>query len=223
MKDLVIIGNGSFARQLLYYLQEYSDRKVAAFSVDRAYIEVAPQNVHEGGISVVPLETVQDEFPPSQYEVIMGIGYSRMGAVRERLFARCKEKGYTIASYIHPTAFISKGTVMGEGNIILESSIIQPFVKIGDGNLILYGVKVAHDDRIGNFNTLAGNTSLCGLVNIGNNCFLGNSCMIRNRIQISDYTLVGAGAIVKQDTKPYDVIVPARSIALNNKKSTDYL
>lgn len=38
MKNLVIIGNGNFARQLNYYITEYDSRRVAAFSVDSAYI-----------------------------------------------------------------------------------------------------------------------------------------------------------------------------------------
>ena len=86
-----------------------------------------------------------------------------------------------------------------------------------------HNVKIAHDDKIGSFNTFAQNTSVAGVVNIGNNCFFGNSSIILNRKNIADYTLVGAGAICKADTNPYDVIVPAKGVVLENRKSIDYI
>ena len=49
MKNLVIIGNGNFARQLNYYITEYDSRRVAAFSVDSAYITENRTLVPRGG------------------------------------------------------------------------------------------------------------------------------------------------------------------------------
>ena len=40
---------------------------------------------------------------------------------------------------------------------------------------------------------------------------------------MADYTLVGAAAYAKGTSKEYDVIVPPRSITLENKKSTDLM
>ena len=42
-------------------------------------------------------------------------------------------------------------------------------------------------------------------------------------MKIADYTLVGAAAYVKKDTKPYSVVVPARSVELEHKMSTDLM
>lgn len=39
LKDLIMIGNGSFAKLLSYYVTEYGGRRIAAFSVDSAYID----------------------------------------------------------------------------------------------------------------------------------------------------------------------------------------
>ena len=222
MKDLVIIGNGSFARQMCYYITEYDSRRVAAFSVDGAYIQ-SDTSVLDGGGAVVPLETVEEEFPPDRFEVLLGIGYSKMNQVRRELFLRCKEKGYTIASFIHPTAMVSKGVKLGEGNIILECGVIQPFVTLGDGNLLWHGVEIAHNNMLGSFNTLCQNTSIAGASRVGDHCFFGNSSIVFGGIRIADYTLVAAGAILKGDTKPYDVVVPARSVFLKGRKSMDYI
>lgn len=146
-----------------------------------------------------------------------------MNQVRKDLFSRCKQKGYSIASFIHPTAVISRNAKMGEGNIILEQSVIQPFVTLGRGNLIWHSVKIAHDNVINDFNTLCQNMSIAGASCVKNECFFGNSCTVFGGLTIATGTLVGAGAIVKNSTNPYEVIVPAKSITLVGRKSTDYL
>lgn len=43
--------------------------------------------------SILPVETIENDFPPENYEVILGIGYSKMNQVREDLFLRCRQKG----------------------------------------------------------------------------------------------------------------------------------
>ena len=47
--------------------------------------------------------------------------------------------------------------------------------------------------------------------------------VIRGPKIVEDYTLVGAGCYINNDTKAYGVYVPARSICLENKKSTDMM
>jgi len=169
------------------------------------------------------LEHIEEQYPPTEYEVILGVGYSRMNTVRQNLFNICKEKGYHIASYIHPTAVISKDAELGEGNIILENTLIQPFVKLGRGNLLWYNVSVAHNGQIGDFCTLAGGASLAGFVTVENNCFLGNSSMVFGRVTLAEYTLLGAMAHVKEDTQPNQVILPVRSVTLEGRVSTEFL
>lgn len=221
MKELVIIGAGYFSKLLYNYLNVSDAHTVRAFSINRDCM-VDPEAQYLG-LPVVALELLPQFYPPSKFDVIMGIAYAKMGQIREKVFMQCKEMGYNFASYIHPSAIIAGDVRMGEGNIILESTLVQPFVQIGNCNLIWYGVKIAHNDVIGDFNTLAGNTSLSGEVVIGNHCFLGNSCIVRDSVKIMDYTLVGAGAYVAKDSQPYDAILPPRSATLPDKKSTDFV
>ena len=75
---------------------------------------------------------------------------------------------------------------------------------------------------IGDFNTISGGVGLCGFDTVGNYCYLGKYSMVFDNVALADYTLVGAGAHVKNDTQEYDVIVPARSVLLEGRKSTDF-
>lgn len=169
MQKVVIIGKGSLPKLLYYYLRADREREVIAFSVDRAYMQAEQEEFC--GCPVFPLETLTCRFPPETCSVMLGIGYTDMNRTRQHLFERCKKMGYTIESYIHPTAIVAENVQMGEGNIILENTVVQPFVTIGKGNLFWYSVSVAHDDIIGDFNTLAGGTTLSGGGSCGGSLF----------------------------------------------------
>ncbi len=172
-------------------------------------------------LPIVDFENVEKYFPPDEYGIYICLGYTNMNSERERIFKTAQEKGYEILSFIHPTAVVNSQS-MGIGNIVFENAVIGPFTDIGNGNIFKAGASIAHHSSVGNFNFFAVNSSAAGKVVIKNNCFLGNNCTIKNRITIADKTLVGAGCYVSKDTEPYSVYVPARSICLQDKKSTDF-
>lgn len=218
MKDLVIVGTGSFATLMKFYITQYDTRKVVAFSVEQAYIN----GPFFEELPVCPLERLTERYASDTYDVLLAIGAKNMNKLRERLFRFCKDKGYHVASFIHPSCVLSPDTKIGEGNIILENSLTQPFVEIGEGNLFWDNVAITHNDIIGDFNTISGGVGFSGFDTVGNYCYLGKYSMVFDNVTLADYTLVGAGAHVKNDTQEYDVIVPARSVLLEGRKSTDF-
>lgn len=218
MKNLIIFGNGDFARMMKYYIDIDDDRTVKAFTVDGEFIK-SPEFC---GIPLIDFKMLEKMYSPDEYDILLAIGNSKMNDVRKDAFYRCKEKGYNIASYIHSSCSVHC-TDIGEGNIILERCLIYPFTKIGSGNLFWDNVMIAHDCIVGDFNTFAAYSDLCGYVQIGNNGFFGKNCVIKEYVEIADYTLIGATAFVKDNTEMYNVVVPARSVVLDHKKSTDFM
>ncbi len=218
MKNIVIFGDNDFGRLLKYYLDIDDEREVAAFTVNREYLK----RDEFCGKPVVAFEELVDKYPASEYEILIAIGNSKMNQVREAIFKKCKEMGYTIASYIHSSCSIHSKD-FGEGNILLENCLVYPFAKIGNGNLLWDHVLISHDCVVGDFNTFSSYADLCGYVKIGNNGYFGKHCILNDFMEVADYTLVGAAAYAKKSTNPYDVVVPARSVVLENKKSTDLM
>jgi sugar O-acyltransferase (sialic acid O-acetyltransferase NeuD family) len=218
MKNLIIFGNSEFSKLIKWYIDHDDEREVVAFCSDKQYIK---ENIFDG-TPVVAFEEIEKTYPPEQYEILLGIGYNKMNDIRKQIYYACKQKGYTIASYIHSSSLVQTDDI-GEGNIILEQTLVEPFVKIGDCNLIWCKISIAHDDIIGNFNTIAGMASLCGHVKIKNNCFIGNASVIQEHLTVNDYSLIGASALVRRDVEPYSVVAAAKSVVLEGKKSTDYI
>lgn len=221
MKDIVIVGNSSFAKLMHQYIEDVGDRQVVAFSVNSQFIQYDRQKMF--GKPIVPLEHLEKLYPADRYDVIIGVGYNGMNTVRQKLYFICKEKGYHVTSFVHPTANISKSVQIGEGNIILEQCSLSPLVRIGDLNILWNNVQLAHEDVVGSFNTISVGVSVAGCATIGNNCFLGVNSTVFDHVRIADFTLIGAAAFAKRNTHPYDVIVPAHSITLPKQFSTNYI
>ena len=218
MKKVVIFGPNDLGRLLKYYMDLTDDREIVAYTVDKDYL--TEQTFLE--LPVVPFEDILKFYSPEEHEILLAIGNKHMNNIRKKKFMECKEKGYMVASYIHPNCSFHCRDI-GEGNIFLEKCMIYPFSKIGNGNLCWDHVLISHDCVVGDFNTFSSFADLCGYVTIGNNGYFGKHCILNDGVKIRDYTLVGAAAYVKRDTNEYDVVVPVRSIVLENKKSTDIM
>lgn len=218
MKKIIIFGTTDFGRLMKYYIEKEADREVVGFTVNRAYINEAVFM----DMPVIPFEDIEKKYLPDEYEILIAIGNSKMNDVRKDVFLKCKEKGYTVASFIHSSCSIHS-TDIGEGNILLENCLVYPYAKIGNGNLMWDHVLISHDCVVGDFNTFSSYADLCGYVKIGNNGYFGKHCILNDFMEVADYTLVGAAAYAKKNTKPYDVVVPARSVILEHKKSIDIM
>ena len=217
MKDLIIVGNKTYAQMMKKYIEMTSSRHVLAYVVDKEYIKSPIQD----GISVISFDELFDGCFGQDIALIMGIGYIRMGNVRKNVFERCKKAGFEFENYIHPTAILPPDLQIGEGNNILESVIFEAGVSIGNANFFCGGSIIGHDSSIGDYNTFSVNAATAGFVHVKNNCFIGVSAAIKDHVTLHDYVLLGAMACGFKDMQEYSVVSPAKSEILHDKKSTD--
>lgn len=215
----VIFGLTSFAQMLRHLEEKFYDVEVVAYTVDGKYKQ---EDVFDG-LPVVAFEDLEKNYPNNEYSVLIGLGYNHMNNIRKQKFEEVKNKGYEIESFVHPQVIRNSTIEMGEGNIIFEGAILGYEVKMGNGNIIWNGVNISHESIIGDFNHFSAGTTLGGKTTVKNNCFFGMSSILRGNRIIEDYTLVGAGCYINNNTKPYGVYVPARSVCLENKKSIDMM
>ena len=87
----------------------------------------------------------------------------------------------------------------------MEDNTIQPFVKIGNNNVIWSGNHIGHHSEILNNNFITSQVTISGRVKIMNNCFIGINSSIRDHITLSNYTLIGAHSWISKNTKEYEV------------------
>ncbi len=74
---------------------------------------------------------------------------------------------------------------------------------IGDDNLFMAYVHIAHDCRIGNHTVFANCASLAGHVQVGNYAVLGGFTGIHQFCRVGDHCMTGAATVAVQDIPPY--------------------
>ena len=200
---------------LIAYLRD-SDEEVIGYTVNEAYRTTDRHN----DLPVFTFENLNTEIK-QPFSVLVALGYTRMNGLRAQIISDCVARGYTLASYIHPTANLS-GCTPGEGCIVLENVFLGPGSSVGKGNIFWNGCNMSHDFVCGDYNYFAPGVVTAGRVTVGERCFLGTGCVITSRATLGDCTLVGAAAFVAGDTEAEQAILPPRSFVHPTKKSLDF-
>lgn len=186
MRNLVILGNTPFAERLYYYISFEGVDKVIAFTQEADYITNC--RLHE--LPVLPFEELASRID-RDFEIILGIGYTRMNSLRRSLYDMCINNGYKIATYISTNA-ISYTKNIGIGCFIAPGCIIGPNCALGNGNYLGSSVVLSHDNVVGDFNFMSTNSVFGGYSKVGNNCFFGLHSTIKDNIEIADNNLIGS-------------------------------
>ena len=212
MEKLVIFGIGDMAELAKFYFDIDSEMDVVGFTVDSEYRKVDVFC----DLPVVEWENINEVYPPTSHKLFIAISYAEMNQIREIKYNEGLEKGYSYINYIS-----SKATVFAEqigvNNFILEDNTIQPFVKIGNNNVIWSGNHIGHHSLIGHHNFISSQVTIAGRVCVKNNCFFGINSSIRDKVIIESFTLIGAGAWISKNTDEYGVYSIPSSKKLDSK------
>lgn len=100
--------------------------------------------------------------------------------------------------------------VIGDRNVIRESCTIhrgtvqdRGVTTIGDGNLLMAYVHVAHDCIVGNETILANTATLAGHVEIQDYAILGGGTMVHQFCTVGCHSMSAGGSIVLKDIPAY--------------------
>ncbi|MDE6616428.1 MAG: hypothetical protein K2K35_07655, partial [Lachnospiraceae bacterium] len=124
--------------------------------------------------------------------------------------------GYSMPSYISRDAKVYTNEI-GRCVIIYPGTVIEPYVKIGDGCFIESSCCIGHHSIIGNFNFFAPGVTTGGGVVIGDNCFFGVSSVIASGKEIAEKTVIGAGVCVTSNIGKETVLRHSEAIQLSKK------
>lgn len=123
---------------------------------------------------------------------IVAIGDNRTRReLGEKLRLICKT-----VNIIHPSAVIDPSVRIGQGNVIMQNSVIVADALIGDFVNIHALVSVDHDSVIHSGSNLAPGVHIAGRVQIGKDTFIGTGASIIPDISIGTGSIIGAGSVV---------------------------
>jgi len=100
--------------------------------------------------------------------------------------------------------------IIGNNNKIREFTLINPgteggggVTQIGDNNLLMGYVHIAHDVKIGNNCILANAATLAGHVELEDFVVIGGMTPIHQFVKIGEHAMIGGASAVAQDIPPY--------------------
>lgn len=103
--------------------------------------------------------------------------------------------------------------IIGDNNKIREFTLINPgtkgggsVTKIGNSNLLMGYVHVAHDVIIGNNCILANAATLAGHVVLGDGVVVGGLTPIHQFVKVGDLAMVAGASALSQDVPPYCLV-----------------
>ncbi len=205
-KKLIIFGNTSYSEMVCDYFTEYSEYEVVCFTVHQNYIQ---DNIFYNK-KLINFEYIQNEYPASEYEMFIAVGSSNLNKIRENIFNQAIEKGYKLATFIHPDAYIAPKVSIGKNCIIMECARILTRSIIGDNTIVWPSAFISHDNIIKNNCYIVGATN--GFCEIGENCFLGAGAIIADKIKIAPYNFITMSAVIRKNTEEDSIYegIPAK-------------
>lgn len=210
MKKIAIFGAGGFGREVktiidsinkiepIYeFIGFYDDGKEKGSTINNYSVL--------GGIK--DLNLLEEEIA-----LVISIGDPKTKA---KIISLINNPLITYPNIISPLALISDDFVsLGKGNIICAGTIITCNIDIKDFVILNLSCTVGHDTIINNYASFMPSVNISGEVVVGEGVYVGTGAKIINLLEIGDYTIVGAGAVVAKTlpAKCTAVGIPAKPI-----------
>lgn len=178
----VIFGSGGLAKELIAYVEEVGATVACV---------VSSQSFNSNRYKhLVKPELEKGEYPDALF--LMGVSDPNL----KRMFVERNEDRW--ATFIHPTATVSRYADVGYGCILAPQTIITGDAKIGDFVFMNTNSTVGHDSIVGEYSTLFPNSEICGDCDIGGDCLFGIGSYVLPKVSMPRGTKVSAGAVVRK-------------------------
>jgi sugar O-acyltransferase (sialic acid O-acetyltransferase NeuD family) len=203
MKKVIIFGNSVFAEHIYFLLTHDSSNEIVAFTVDSKYIK----KDELFGLPVLPFENIESFFPPSDCKMIVALSFQRVNRLREDKYLQAKSKGYDLINYLSSKATSYSGLDIGDNCIVLENSILGPFVKISNDVFVGSGTIIGHHTILKDHCFISPGAVVLGGVTVEEYCLIGANATVKEEVIVARECIVGSGVSITRNTQEKGVYV----------------
>lgn len=117
-------------------------------------------------------------------------------------------------SAIHPTAVVGRGVSVGDGTVVMAGAILNPGSAVGRHCIVNTKASLGHDSVMSDFASIAPGSTIAGDCHIGTGAAISIGATVRQKLEIGEHSLVGAGSLVLQHVESYSLVygVPAARV-----------
>jgi UDP-N-acetylglucosamine acyltransferase len=162
------------------------DVQVGAFSILEGPVKVGPGTIIEGHACLTgPIEIGRDNL--IGHGTILGKSPQHRGYKGEPTLLKIGD-----GNQIREHVTIHRGTAQGRGE-----------TTVGDRNMLMVGVHLGHDVKVGNDCTLVNGTLLAGHCELHDGCILSGYSAIQQRVRIGRLAMLGGLGTTTKDIPPF--------------------
>ena len=156
------------------------------------------------GVPVVGDDDDMDRWVKQTDQVLITLGMTDRGAIRETLYQKLHALGAEFARVISPRAYVSQGARLGVGCIVMHDALVNHGADIGNNCIINTKALVEHGTSVGHHCHISTRATLNGDVRVGNRVLIGSHAVVFPGCQIGDDVVVGGGQVIRGDLEPGD-------------------
>ena len=127
--------------------------------------------------------------------------------------------GFNFITAVHPTASIARGVTIGAGSVLMAGVIVNSDSKIGEFCILNTRSSLDHDCVMGDFSSLAPGVITGGKVSIGAFSAISLNASIIHGVSIGEQTVLGAGAVALKDIPAYCVAYGAPAKVIRKREA----
>ena len=211
MQDIAIFGVGGFGREVLALIKDIN-KVEPIWNIIGFFDDGYEKGIMVNGYpNLGKTEDLNNWGTPLSLAVSIG-----SPVIKKGILDNISNPLIDYPTLIHPSAWIGdkEFVEIGNGCIICAGVMITTNVKINDFVILNLQCTVGHDTVINNLAAFMPSVNISGEVNIGEGVYVGTGAKIINQLEIGDYTIVGAGAVVAKSLPAHctAVGVPAKPI-----------
>lgn len=136
---------------------------------------------------------------------------------KQSLVAMLKDKRKSMPlNAIHSTAYLSKSSSMGHGNLISGGVLVNAHVKLGNHGILHAHATIDYGAVINDFIEVGSGCTIGPEVTVGDGVFIGPGATLISGITIGKNARIGAGSVVIADVEENETVFgnPAEEVSV---------
>lgn len=129
----------------------------------------------------------------SRAHVLLGVGFP---ATRIAMLQSHFPDRPAAEAVVDPDATVSRWCSIGDGSVLLAGVRVSPHVAIGEHVLVHHNVAIGHDAVLGDHAAVMPGANVSGDTRIGRGALIGTGAVVLQGITVGEGAVVGAGAVV---------------------------
>ena len=189
MEDIILVGYGGHAKSVADCIERQGRYNIIGYTDFEEQKSKYLYLVTDG--------VLQDFYSRGVRNVALCVGYLGRGKIRQKIYRKLKDIGFSFPIIVDPSAIISENVEIGEGTFVGKGAVLNAEARIGKMAIINSKALIEHECVVGDFAHVAVAAVLCGQVEVGQAAFIGANATVIQCLKVIDNEIVPAGMTIR--------------------------